>query len=168
MITPLTTHSPLPTHLPTLAIPLLSYAQLSRGYASQSHEQINSPPSPSFHCRRHPNSQNRDRFTHRYCMHWRVSLDRLTKPGFTCDVSVTPADSMITLYDTRPSDMLHGRLVGGPAVTLGGVGLKADLEGLFQSCREWEGPKVGRGGIPAGRRRRWYWEKDYGIRNITA
>lgn len=86
--------------------------------------------------------QNRDRFTHRYCMEWGFSAAK-SNGAFSCDLSVTPKDAMLPLYDSRSEDLRRGGLAGGAAaVTLGGVGGRHELEGLLQSCREWKGPKV--------------------------
>lgn len=85
--------------------------------------------------------QNRDRFTHRYCMQWEVNLAK-GSAAFSCGVSVTPRDALRALFDSRPDVVRDGALSGGAAVTLGGVGSMSDMAGLLRGCREWEGPKV--------------------------
>lgn len=84
-------------------------------------------------------SQNRDRFTHRYCMEWAVNMEK-EKNAFSCIVSVTAKDALRTLHDTRTEEAKY--LGGESAVTLGGVGGIQDLDGLLHSIREWTGPKV--------------------------
>ena len=59
-----------------------------------------------------PYLQNRDRFTHRYCLRWEETLGR-TKGGVSCEVNVTPADAIRTLYDSRDAEYKEGLLKGG-------------------------------------------------------
>lgn len=87
--------------------------------------------------------QNRDRFTHRYCLKWSVQNGHTPEAKFSCDINLTPGDGLRTLHDSRPESASRGALSGGAAVTLGGVGGYNDLPMLLRSCWEWEGPKVG-------------------------
>ncbi|CAN0276732.1 unnamed protein product [Pylaiella littoralis] len=89
-----------------------------------------------------PPPEDRDRFTHRYCLHWSVQNSDAPGAKFSCDKNVTPRDGLKTLHDSRPETARRGALSGGAAVTLGGVGGFNDLSRLLHSCREWEGPKI--------------------------
>lgn len=62
---------------------------------------------------------------------------------FACDISLTPRDGLRVLHDSRRGNARSGSLIGGAAVTLGGVGGFSDAPRLLRSCRDWEGPKVG-------------------------